>query len=128
MSFLPLSLRKVWWPSQGPQPHLTGCKGVMLESDSCCGEPSSTQQRELAQVSLPDAVPQDSTLKPPLSAFSLRHRLEPFDPASGRKVPHPRPLKPHEMSQQPRIHRCLSLLCLKELVTSTMEVRRLGVL
>lgn len=101
----------------GTQPHLTKCK-----SDSCCREPSSSQQREPAQVSLPQAVPQESTLKPhggcPLSAFSIRHRLEPSDPASGRKVPHPRPLKPREMSQQHQIHRCLSLLCLKELVAS----------
>lgn len=109
---LPFRLRKVWWPSQEAQPHLTWCKGVRLESDSCCGEPSSTQKREPVQVSLPNAVPQDSTLKPhrgrPLSAFSIRHRLEPFGPASGRKVPHPRPLKPREMSQQHRTHRRLS--------------------
>lgn len=61
-----------------------GARVACLMSASCCGDPSS----------------QDSTLKPhgrcPLSAFSTRHRLESFDPASGRKVPHPQPLKPHE--------------------------------
>nr|XP_034368229.1 receptor expression-enhancing protein 1 isoform X2 [Arvicanthis niloticus] len=55
------------------------------------------------------------------SASESASSSEPFDPASGRKVPHPRPLKPREMSQQHRIHRCLSLLCLKELVASTWK-------
>lgn len=129
---LPFRLRKVWWPCQGPQPHLTWCKhGVTIESDSCCwgaqlypteGAGSSVPARRCS----PRFHPQAPWMMP--SAFSIRHRLEPYDPASGRKVPHPRPLKPREMSQQHQIHRCLSLLCLKELVTSNMELCRLGVL
>ncbi|XP_059747501.1 receptor expression-enhancing protein 1 isoform X2 [Bos taurus] len=44
---------------------------------------------QLRQVGSPPALSAETLVR-------LRHRLESFDLASGRKVPHPRPLKPRE--------------------------------